>query len=248
MHLTLITALIFSAGAWSSDGLKIMRKIEQANKGTIGSSSTMTMILIDAQGNKVERQLRAKTLEDSADGEKSVLEFFTPLDVKGTKLLTWVEKDKDNQQWLYLPQFQRVKKINSGNQSGSFMGSEFSFEDIAGQDIERYEYKLLEETGTTWEIESTPKKTSGYSKLVSVFSKGFMNPLSVKYYDRKGELLKTSKLSGHEKTSVGKKVFFLPKEARMQNVQTKKASVIRWDERELGVKHPAREFKPSRLK
>lgn len=240
--------LFLCAPAWSLTGLEVMQKVKEANEGIVGSSSKMGMTLIDAGGNKVEREMEAKTLEDLEDGNKSIMEFLRPLDVKGTKLLTWTNKEEDNQQWLYLPQFKRVKKINSSNQSGAFMSSEFSFEDIAGQNIDDYSYKLLEEDDKTWTLESTPKKTSGYSKLVSTISKKYMGPLSVDYYDRKGELLKKSKLTGYEERSVGKKRFYLAGNIRMDNAQTRRSSIINWKERKLGVEHPKRIFRSNQLK
>lgn len=247
MKLLFISLLL--TNAWALTGLEVMRKVDQANHGTIGTSSNMTMTLIDASGSQVTRAMKAKTLEaDGGEGDKSIMEFLKPMDVKGTKLLTWVVKDGDNQQWLYLPQFKRVKKINSKNQSGSFMSSEFSFEDIAGEEIEKYDYKLLSEDDKTWKVESIPKRVSGYSKVVTTISKEFMNPLSVEYYDRKGELLKTSKLSGFEKTTVNGKTFHLASEIRMDNAQTKKSSIIKWEKRELGVKHGQNDFKSNKLK
>lgn len=246
------TALIFlaallCANSFAMTGLEVMQKVDKANSGTIGSESEMTMTLIDANGNKVEREMESMTIE-SDKGDKSVMEFLRPLDVKGTKLLTWTLKDESNQQWLYLPQFKRVKKINSKNQSGSFMGSEFSYEDIAGEELEKYTYKLLSEDKKTWKVESVPKETSGYSKLITVISKEKMNPLSVEYYDRRGDLLKQSELTNYDSQKVGKKTFHLANKIEMKNAQTKKSSIIEWKKRKLGVKNKEGDFKSNRLK
>lgn len=244
-----LAPLLLCASANASSGLEVMKKIEKSNQGMVGGEASMTMTLIDAEGRELERKMKAKSLEEDEDGAtKSLLEFVKPLDVKGTKLLTWTEESGNSKQWLYLPQFRRVKKINSRNQAGSFMGSEFSFEDIAGQKLERHNYKLLEENENAWTVQSTPKTDSGYSKIVSVLSKKFMNPVSAKYYDRKGELLKTSKIEGYTKHTVNGKDFYLATSVRMDNVQTDKASVITWEKRRLGVKHNKRDFRSSRLK
>jgi outer membrane lipoprotein-sorting protein len=228
-------------------GRDIMEKIKANNEGYVGSTSKMTMVLIDAHGNKVERILTGKVLENLKEGDKSITAFEKPLDVKGTKLLTWTSKQGENQQWLYLPKFKRVKKINAQNQDGSFMGSEFSYEDIAGQEIEKYNYKLLSETDSEWVVESTPKASSGYSKLVTTISKAKMNPIKVQYFDRKGELLKISILEDFKQFQVNKKNFDLANKITMENIQTKRKSVIEWNERKLGEKLSDNDFKATKL-
>jgi hypothetical protein len=177
-----------------------------------------------------------------------ITEFIKPKDIKGTKLLTWTNKNESNKQWLFLPKFKRVKKINSKNQSGSFMGSEFSYEDIGGQVLDKYTYKLLSEDKVNWEVESTPKKKSGYSKMITTISKSDLSPVKVQYFDRRSELLKESALSKFNNYAVGKKKFIIADKIIMQNVQTKKKSIIEWTSRTLGAKLLDRDFKSSKLK
>ena len=69
------------------------------------------------------------------------MEFVSPADVKGTKFLSYSHIKKDDDQWLYLPALKRVKRIASKNKSGSFMGSEFSYEDLSSFDADKYIYE-----------------------------------------------------------------------------------------------------------
>ncbi|MBC77798.1 MAG: hypothetical protein CME64_17465 [Halobacteriovoraceae bacterium] len=246
MKFTLL--LIISLNAWAMSARDIMEKMENANSGIGGVKGQMTMVLVDAQGNKVERSLTTQTLEGKEEGDKSILEFKTPLDVKGVKLLTWTIKDAPNKQWLYMPRFKRVKKINSRNQSGSFMGSEFSYEDIAGRQIDKYTYKLIQEDENTWTIESTPKSKSGYSKLVSIFSKAKMNPTKTTYFDRRGNPLKVAIMKNFSIHKVGGKSFHLADTIEMTNTQTKKESILKWENREVGISLNKNEFKSTKLK
>ena len=62
--------------------------------------------------------------------------FDEPRDVKGTAFLIHAHKQEADDQWLYLPALKRVKRISSSNRSGSFMGSEFSYEDLGAQELE----------------------------------------------------------------------------------------------------------------
>lgn len=248
MKKLLLASVLIATNVFALTGKEVMEKVKAKNENYKGSEAKMVMTLIDAHGNKVERILTAIVMEDKKEGDKSITAFEKPLDVKGTKLLTISSKDGANKQWLYLPKFKRVKKINARNQSGSFMGSEFSYEDIAGQSIENYKYKILKEDEKTWTIESTPIENSGYSKMITEISKEKLNPLAVKYFDRKGELLKESKLEDFKQYKVGKKFFDIANKISMENIQTKKKSVIVWTQRKLGVSLRANQFKSTKLK
>jgi len=192
--------------------------------------------------------MEAKLLEDTKAGNKSITTFIKPLDVKGTKLLTWTSKVGDNKQWLYLPRFKRVKKINSKNQTGSFMGSEFSYEDIAGNDINKYKYKLLSENKTNWVVESVPTVKSGYTKTISTINKTTLHPTKVEYFNRRNELMKISTLENFKEYTVnGKKINYANK-INMKNLQNNKMSVIEWKKRKIGVSLSKNIFKSTKLK
>ena len=157
-------------------------------------------------------------------------------------------KKESNKQWLYLPNFKRIKKINSKNQAGSFMGSEFSYEDIAGHEIYKYTYKLLEENKDSWIVESKPTSDSGYTKMITTISKTYYNPIKVQYFDRRTELLKTSSIEGHKPFKIKQKNIFYPSKVTMVNHQNKKKSIISWDKRKIGVEHSESKFKSQKLK
>lgn len=239
--------MIFTASVFAITAKDIMKKVEDAGKGFGGSTSTLSMVLSNAYGEKIERELEAKAREE--DGlVKSLTEFKKPADVKGTKLLTWAYENEDNKQWLYLPELRRVKKINSSNKTSSFMGSEFSYEDISGIDIKAYEFKLDKEDDKFWFITSTPKEKSGYKFVKTKVSKAFISPVFVEYFDRRGELLKVSTIEDFKEYKNGKKTFNIPNKIIMKNVQTKKTSTLIWKERKIGQSVPESQFKSSKLK
>ncbi len=243
----LILALI-STTCFAISGLEVMQKVEKKSQGYIGSESKMVMTLIDAHGTSVERVLKSKALENIKEGDKSISEFIKPKDIKGTKLLTWTSKSDTNKQWLYLPKFKRIKKINSKNQSGSFMGSEFSYEDIGGQVLDKYDYKLLKETATEYIVQSIPKSKSGYSKMITTIIRKDFSVKNIEYYNRRGDLLKVSTLGEYTTYKANKKDFFLADRIEMTNKLTKKKSILEWSDRKLGLKFNNSQFKSSKLK
>lgn len=224
-----------SAGTPQEEGLSIMIDMDKANEGFIGEYSEMEMTLVNAHGDETIRKMNTETREMDADGDRSISTFEWPADVKGTRMLTWSHKDGDDDQWLYLPALKRVKRISSKNKSGSFMGSEFAYEDLGSQEVEEFTYQKLgdeqQEGRDCWKVERVPvSQKSGYSKEICWYDKEYMNPLRIEYYDRKGELLKIATFSDYQKFDK----FWRANKISMENIQTKKFSHIIWKTRELG--------------
>jgi hypothetical protein len=226
-------------------GKELAIKMEKSQTGFKGEESEMEMILINAKGEQIKRKMESKTLEVKSDGDKSIITFLWPADVKGTKMLTWSHKEGSDDQWLYLPAIKRVKRISSRNKSGSFMGSEFSFEDLGSQEIEKYNFFLESENKKTWTLKRVPKEeNSGYSKQVLTVDKKMLTPLKIEYFDRKKELLKVANFSDYKKI----KGFWRVTTIKMDNVQTGKKSILNWKKRKLKMKFADKVFSKNRLK
>jgi len=143
----LMTPAISSAETAETDniarGLAIAVEADKRDTGFSDQTASMVMELRNKHGDVSTRTIRIKTLEVIGDGDKSMSIFDKPADVKGTAFLTYSHAIKPDEQWLYLPALKRVKRINSKNKSGPFMGSEFAYEDLASQEIEKYTYKFI---------------------------------------------------------------------------------------------------------
>ncbi len=186
-------------------GLAIAVEADLRDKGFGDYISNMSMVLRNKHGQESHRQMRVRTLEVDGDGDRSLTIFDTPRDVKGTAFLSFSHKQGDDDQWLYLPALKRVKRISSRNKSGSFMGSEFAYEDIASQEIEKYTYRYLRDEVygglDCFVMERYPvdTKNSGYTRMVSWLDKGEYRLWKVEYFDRKGMHLKTLILSEYHR-------------------------------------------------
>ena len=120
--------------------------------------------------SNLQSTTHSKTLEVLEDGDKSIFIFEHPRDVSGTAVLTFTHKHGPDDQWLYLPALKRVKRISSDNKSGSFVGSEFAYEDLSSQEVEKYTYKWIQDAPcpgkeeiTCFNSEDYPvDKSSGY--------------------------------------------------------------------------------------
>jgi len=177
-------------------GRQIAIEADKADEGFESLSNKTTMILKNKQGQESTRYMSGKTLELTSDGDKSLIVFESPRDVKGTATLTFTHKEGPDDQWLYLPAIKRVKRISSSNKSGPFMGSEFAYEDLSSQEVEKYEYKFIsEETFNgveTYVVERYPlDPKSGYTKQTVWWNKDNYRLEKIDFYDRKNALLKT---------------------------------------------------------
>jgi len=231
-------------------GLQIFEQVSAQNDGFEDSTASMTMTLINRSGKKSVRRMRAKTLEVTGDGDKSMTIFDEPADVKGTATLTYSHTAEADEQWLYLPALKRVKRISSKNKTGAFMGSEFAFEDIGSQEVEKYTYKYLSEEQldgiAVHKIEGYPTyKYSGYTRLISYIDKERLISLKTEFYDRKDVLLKTLTMSDyihHDDKN------WRPGRMEMVNAQTKKSTILEFADYQFATGLKDKDFSSNALK
>jgi len=233
----------FSLMAMSGEQLSV--KVDSVTEGFIDSKSISTMTLFNANGVKSERKMRMSRLE-AENGDRSMIVFEAPSDIKSTALLTYEHFDKDDDQWIYLPALKRVKRIASKNKSGSFMGSEFSYEDLSSQKRFKYSYEdeVLEKKSMLISSRVPKDKYSGYSKqVVYVDAKSFLVQ-KIEYYDRKKELLKRAIFKGYKKI----KDIWRFSSIDMENLQTKKRTIILVTDESLKNGLKAKDFTKRYLK
>ncbi len=250
--LSVLVLVLFSISspAWANRGREVMEVQDKMDNGFHDEESTMEMTLINAHGEKNIRKMTNKSFEMKDDGDKSLIKFEKPKDIKGTSLLTFEHRVGDDDQWLYLPALKRVKRISSRNKSGSFMGSEFSYEDISSFEVEKYTYKFIKEDTLDgvpcFVVERYPvDKNSGYTKQVTYVRKDNHQFKQIDYYDRKGDLLKIAYHADYKQLS-GK--FWRPTQIHMKNVQTKKETVLDFMGTKIGVDLKEADFTKRALK
>ena len=231
-------------------GRAIAVEADKRDSGWKDQKSDMKMILRNRQGQETEREIRNKQLEVEGDGDKSMSIFDSPADVKGTAFLSYTHATKPDDQWLFLPALKRVKRISSNNKSGPFMGSEFAYEDITSQEVEKYSYKWIQDEAyegrDTFVLERYPAyKHSGYTKQVAWVDKEMYQPLKVDFYDRKGDLLKTLTYHGYKKYL---DKYWRPDRMEMVNHITKKSTTLRWENYAFDNGFTDRDFDQNSLK
>lgn len=200
---TLFAFISLSVAAQELNLEDIVRKNIATNKGFGDSFETMKMVIKKDGGDQVERLMKSKSLEVDGDGNKVLMVFQDPADVKGSAVLTHSHIKGNDDQWIYLPAVKRVKRISSANKSGPFMGSEFAFEDLSSIEFEKFTYTLLESETINdtryFKIERKPAYArSGYSyQIVWIDTERFLTH-KVELFDTVGKKYKTQVLSNYK--------------------------------------------------
>lgn len=249
--LPILLTLSFSALAGTAEerGLEIATEAERRDTGFHDSTASMKMLLRNRQGDESTRYIRVRTLEQPDDGDKSLTIFDEPADVRGTAFLSFTHKSDPDDQWLYLPALKRVKRISSRNKSGPFMGSEFAYEDISSQEVEKYTYKYLREEACgdlqCFVIERYPvDEYSGYTRQVVWIDKTEYRPRKIVYYDRKNARLKTLTFSDYHQYLDR---YWRAHSMYMENHQTGKSTLLTWSDYEFQTGLSDRDFNRNNL-
>lgn len=213
------------------DSLDVAKKSYDVMAGYKSSVSKTTMILKNANDEENIRKIEISKLEN-INGDKSLINFLYPNDIKDTKLLSYEVIGGDDKQWLYLPALKRVKRISSRNKSGSFMASEFSYEDISTQNYKNYSYKgeaqnVKIDNTNYLKIERIPiDKNSGYKRqIIYIDPKTYLASFG-EYYDKQDRLLKKIYFKEYKKIDGIYRIVKI----MMQNIQNNKTSILIWDE------------------
>ena len=180
-------------------GREIMEKVDVRDDGD-NMTADVKMTLIDKQGNKRIRDMKVFTKDQGADTWK--LQFFlSPADVKDTGFLTYdyYEGDRDDDQWLYLPDLHKTKRIATSDKSSAFMGSDFSYADMTRRVLDEWKYKLLKEgmvgEHKVWLIEATPVSKEvqdryGYLKSVIFIRQDIFLGVRAVHFLKEGKKIK----------------------------------------------------------
>ena len=232
------------------DGYRIAERAERNKDGFNDHSANVTMILRNAAGDTSQREMIIDTLEQEDDGDKVLITFLTPGDLKGTSLLNYTHRAKDDERWLYLPVLKRVKRIASKNKSGPFMGSEFSYEDLSSVEINKFDYRFLREENldgqAAYVVERTPNDLyTGYKSQQVWYGKEALRILKIEYYDRKNSLLKTQR---NKDFKLFEQQYWYPMTISMVNHQTQQSTELIYNQFKLNQQLDDKLFHPAQLK
>jgi hypothetical protein len=184
----------------------IARRMHDRDTGR-DSRSMLRMKLFDRHGRLRERALTLISLrgrghpgapDTAPDGDRLLVRFTYPNDIRGTGFLVWEHPSSDDERFLYLPSLGRVRRIAGTETQESFVGSDFTYEDIGGRQFDEYTYSLLDAQASwsvpgsaarpAWRLESRRKNASAeFPRVVSLVLKDAFVAAQADIYNKRNE-------------------------------------------------------------
>lgn len=200
-RLALAVFVIVAAGAPSAapqalSADQIARRVQDRDTGR-DSRMEMRMELFDRRGRPRERALTMLSLR--GDGDRLLIRFTYPNDIRGTGFLVWEHPASEDERFLYLPSLKRVRRIAGSEAQESFVGSDFTYEDIGGREFDEYTYRIVEENASwtppgggpprpAWKLESRRKDASAeFPRVVSTVLKDTFVVAGADIFNRRNE-------------------------------------------------------------
>lgn len=213
-------------------GREIARTVDRNDAGFTDYVVDGQMTVKRPGGAQARRNFEMNTLEVRDGGDKRLVVFSQPRDLAGFVSLTFTNAGAPDDQWIYMPAVKRVKRLAARDKTGSFAGSEFSYEDIATWELSNYDYEFVRDEPcgqprvTCHTIANIPKYAySGYAKLVETIDPRIWQPVRIVYFDKSNRPLKQLEFSGYQKFQ---NKFWRPSRIVMTNLRDKSVSEIVW--------------------
>ncbi len=199
LFLGLVAFCFTATAAQAQTAREIMEQVDARNDGDNNSLNT-EMTLIDKNFHQRKRLIKA-FMKDKGEDTWRIQFFLEPADVQDTGFLTYdyYSGEKDDDQWLYLPELHKTKRIASSDKSSAFMGSDFSYADMTRRVLDEWHYKILKETKVgehpVWLIEAVPaskivEERYGYTKSVIFIRQDILFPIRAIHWIKDGNRLK----------------------------------------------------------
>jgi len=200
----------------------------------------VNMRLIESGGKERTRELTMlrKNIENSQD-QKYFIYFHQPADVEGMTFMVYKYHQKDDDRWLFMPALDLIKRIAANDKRSSFVGSDFTYEDVSGRDLSEDEFSIEREEKLgekdCYVLKAVPKdpKSADYSYKLSWIDKSNFLPLKEEYYDVRQELYKV--FTAEEVKDLGG--FPTVVKRKMENVKNKHRTLVTYNqvEYDLGI-------------
>ena len=192
----------------------VARQIHDRDTGR-DSRLDIQMRMFDKQGRVRERHLRLAGLRGTEKGERAdrlLIRFLFPNDIKGTGFLVLEHPGADDERFLYLPALGRVRRIAGEEKQDSFVGSDFTYEDIGGRELTDYAYVIVDAAASwtdpqgkawpAWRLESRAKDPAAtYPRVVSTVLKDTFVVVAADNFNRRDEVVKTFEVRTLEQVS-----------------------------------------------
>jgi outer membrane lipoprotein-sorting protein len=192
---SLMAVVVFALAASAEDAAGIMKKSHLAYyyAGDDGTAD-VTMTITDKRGKERRREFTMLRLDVEEGGNQKYYTYFRqPSDVARLTFMVHKTSDGNDMRWIYVPAVDMIKPISADDKNSSFVGSDFSYEDVSGRHWTEDSHTLTGEAelnGTTvFVVKSIPTQPyGGFSLKNSYIDKKTYLPLKEEYFDKDGTM------------------------------------------------------------
>lgn len=225
-----VSIILLIAAPLAAEDMTGLQVIENVYNRPTGEDmlSDLRMTLTNARGDQRVREIK-QYLKDFGSEEKKIMFFLSPADVRETSFMNWSydEEGRDDDQWIYLPALKKVKRISSDSKSDSFMGSDFTYDDLGDRHPSEDTHTVLKEDTVNGEecfvVESIPKEEEYmYSRTVTWVVKDRWVGAQKEFYDEDGDLLKILTVKKYEQISG----YWIVLDTEMRDVQEEHTTLM----------------------
>ena len=200
----LLFSLLISGIFFSKTGKEILDEMEEKNQEFSTSKQVYELTLIDSSG-KVEnvKEMETYILVNEENGSEkesyTMIRIVKPRNLDGTTVMTLSE----NEQYVYIPSYRKVKKITGSSKNDKFLDTDLKYSDItllSGEIKQDNEAKLIEENEKNYVVKvSILDDDTDYSYLIMTIEKGTFHLQLTEFFDKDSQLVKAMKATEYKK-------------------------------------------------
>lgn len=206
----------------------IFENVDDRRNSINTETAEMSMVITDSRNRTRSRKMQFWS-KIEGDDTHSLIIFSDPGNVRGTGFLS-VNEDGNTTQRLYLPSVGRIQLIGSGERGDSFMGSDFTYEDLGDQDPDDYEFEWLEEHDEFYRVKASKPESEQYAYVEFEIDKEKYTLLKIHYYDQDENQIKRLEAENFEQLT---DQLWSPSKMTMFDLKEDRNTVIEWNNRKI---------------
>ena len=161
--------LLCSARAFADESRDILADSEARHR--TNAMQYAGQLTVTTKDGKVRSKAWKSYRQGYSAEAKVLIRFTAPPEVRGVGFLSLARTGVNADQWLYLPSMKRERRIYAQDRDTSFVGTDFTYEDMEEFDYRKYDTKLKDESAVDgapcYVIEARPAK----SELATAYAK-----------------------------------------------------------------------------
>jgi outer membrane lipoprotein-sorting protein len=181
--ITFFFVIFFSSSSFGMDSRDIIKKIEDNLNGK-------TAFMKFGMHIKTKRSERTMKMDSySVGNDKMFIKITYPMKDRGITFLK-----TNNSMWQYVPRIEKIIKIPASMMLQSWMGTDFSNDDLVRESSlsKDYTHLLTSEDDSEFELELIPLEDAPvvWGRIIMIVSKEFFLPTKVQYFDEDNILVR----------------------------------------------------------